>query len=243
MRKILIMFVRIVPTVTTLLLAVSTLGLTASAVDNQGLIWSLETVIQKEMEENHAPGAALVLVKDGQVIYCQDMGRFITMLLQEGRYGKRQLLSEETVETMFRRQASIHPGLDGVTCGFMEQHMGGRRFLVRDGSGLSVRSQIFLLPEENFGYFYVQNCGGDQVIGAIQKNWPGTRPPTSRRHCLSKEWPGCLLSGPVFPHPLWLCWPCCCWGQLQGLGSSVSRCWVGLIAGRWEHGFTFLFSL
>jgi hypothetical protein len=44
-----------------------------------------------------------------------------------------------------------------------------QRGLYRDGSGLGIRSQVYLLPEHNLGYVYVQNAGGDQVVEELNE--------------------------------------------------------------------------
>jgi CubicO group peptidase (beta-lactamase class C family) len=93
----------------------------------------------------------------------EDMGNFIIALLNGGTDGKNRILRQETVEQMFNRQYSPHPSLPGVTYGFMEYSYNGQRALVRDGSGVGIRSQMFLLPEQNLGYFYVQNTRGDEI--------------------------------------------------------------------------------
>jgi CubicO group peptidase (beta-lactamase class C family) len=93
----------------------------------------------------------------------EDMGKFLIALLNGGSYGENRILQEETVEKMFNRQYSSHPSLPGVTYGFMEYSYNGQRALVRDGSGVGIRSRIFLLPEQNLGYFYVQNTRGDTI--------------------------------------------------------------------------------
>lgn len=93
----------------------------------------------------------------------EDMGKFLIALLNGGNYGENRILQEETVEKMFSRQYTAHSSLPGVTYGFMEYLYNGQRGLVRDGSGVGIRSQIFLLPEHNLGYFYVQNTRGDEM--------------------------------------------------------------------------------
>lgn len=93
----------------------------------------------------------------------EDMGKFLIALLNKGEYGQNKILKEKTVEKMLDRQYSSHPSLPGVTYGFMESLYNGQRGLIRDGSGVGVRSQICLLPEYNLGYFYVQNIRGDEM--------------------------------------------------------------------------------
>lgn len=94
----------------------------------------------------------------------EDMGKFLITLLNKDRCKENQILNEETIEKMFSSQYRPHKSLPGITYGFMESFNSGQRGLIRDGSGVGIRSQIYLLPEYNLGYFYVQNSGGDKVI-------------------------------------------------------------------------------
>jgi CubicO group peptidase (beta-lactamase class C family) len=99
----------------------------------------------------------------------EDMGRFLIALLNNGKFKDIRIINESTAEMILNRQYSTHPYLPGVTYGFMEHFSNGQRGLVRDGSGVGVRSQIFLLPEHNLGYFYVQNTRGDELIEEFNK--------------------------------------------------------------------------
>lgn len=99
----------------------------------------------------------------------EDMGKFIMALLNKGQYDGNRILQEETVEKMLSRQYTPHPSLPGVTYGFMETLYDGQRGLVRDGSGVGIRSQMFLLPEHNLGYFYVQNVRGDEMAEELNE--------------------------------------------------------------------------
>ncbi|UNC92320.1 serine hydrolase domain-containing protein [Candidatus Contubernalis alkaliaceticus] len=99
-----------------------------------------------------------------------DMARFISAILsKEKENHNTQFLSGLTVEKMFSRQYAAHPALPGVTYGFMEHFYNNQRGLIRDGSGLGIRSQIYLLPEHNIGYFFVQNSRGDRLINDFNK--------------------------------------------------------------------------
>ncbi len=99
----------------------------------------------------------------------EDMGKFLIALLNRGQSGGKRILREETVETMLTRQYSPHPSLPGITYGFMEFFRNGQTGLIRDGSGVGIRSQIFLLPEQNLAYFFVQNTRGDEMADAFNE--------------------------------------------------------------------------
>lgn len=94
----------------------------------------------------------------------EDMGKFLIALLNGGYYGENRILQQDTVEKMLSRQYASHPSLPGITYGFMESLCNGQKGLIRDGSGVGIRSQMFLLPEHNLGYFYVQNARGDEMV-------------------------------------------------------------------------------
>jgi CubicO group peptidase (beta-lactamase class C family) len=108
----------------------------------------------------------------------EDMGKFIITLLNRGQFHGARILQEKTVEKMFQRQYSPHPALPGVTFGFMESQYNGQTALLRDGSGVGIRSQIFLLPEQGVGYFYVQNSRGDELADALRDAFLDTFYPT-----------------------------------------------------------------
>ena len=87
-----------------------------------------------------------------------DMASFIIANLEDGRFEGNQLLQKQTVETMHRRQFGHHDKLPGWAYGFYEQYINGYRCLAHGGSNrLGHSSMLFLLPEENFGYFLALN--------------------------------------------------------------------------------------
>lgn len=93
-----------------------------------------------------------------------DIAKFMLALLNGGELAEERILSEKSVEKMLQKQYTSNPQLGGITYGFMEHIYNQQRGILRDGSGVGIRSQIYLLPEHNLGYFYVQNTRGDQVI-------------------------------------------------------------------------------
>ncbi len=110
-----------------------------------------------------------------------DMAHFLIALLERGRYGDAQILEEATVQAMLRRQFAAHPQLPGVTYGFMELLYNDQRAILRDGSGVGIRSQIYLLPEHNLGYFYVQNTRGDELIDELNEAFLNHYYPASKQ--------------------------------------------------------------
>lgn len=98
-----------------------------------------------------------------------DMAHFVIALLNDGRYMDAQILSPRSAQAMLEGQFSPSPDFPGVTYGFLEHFYKGQRGLMRDGSGLRTRAQVYVLPEHNIGYVYVQNTSGDEVIDAINE--------------------------------------------------------------------------
>ncbi len=121
----------------------------------------------EEKEERYVPNPYLYLhtpPTGGLTTTALDMGLFLQALLNKEVPG----LGAQSIDAMFERQFSMHPELGGITYGFMEQTAGGVPVLIRDGSGLGIRSQLCLLPDQNTGYFYVQNTGGDGLLNEFQ---------------------------------------------------------------------------
>ena len=88
----------------------------------------------------------------------RDMANFIIAHLENGRYNDHQLLQESTIKEMHRRQFTHHDKLPGWAFGFYENYINGYRCLVHGGSNrLGHSSQLFMLPDENFGYFLSLN--------------------------------------------------------------------------------------
>jgi CubicO group peptidase (beta-lactamase class C family) len=86
-----------------------------------------------------------------------DMAHFMIALLQDGRYGDTHILNKDTVQLMFQRQFSAHPGLGGVTYGLFEIFGNRQRLLIRDGDGWGFRSRMVLIPDQNLGFFVNYN--------------------------------------------------------------------------------------
>lgn len=98
-----------------------------------------------------------------------DMAHFVIALLNDGRYEDVQILSPTSTQAMLETQIAPYPDFPGVTFGFLEHFSNYQRGLIRDGSGLRTRAQVYLLPEHHLGYIYVQNTSGDEVIDELNE--------------------------------------------------------------------------
>jgi CubicO group peptidase (beta-lactamase class C family) len=88
-----------------------------------------------------------------------DMARFMIAHLEQGRLGNARLLEPETIAAMHRRQFTNHPAVAGLTYGFQELRIAGRRILAQPGDMLHFTAALFMLPEEGLGLFVAYNRG------------------------------------------------------------------------------------
>ena len=86
-----------------------------------------------------------------------DMARFLIAHLQRGTYEGARILGESTLERMHARQFAPHPGTSGWAYGFWEDRHKGGRGLMHDGGGKGYRALVYLLPEQNIGFFLAYN--------------------------------------------------------------------------------------
>ena len=85
------------------------------------------------------------------------MAHFMIAHLQDGRYRDKRILPEGAARQMRQVQHSNHPGQWGVGYGFTETYRSGRRVWGHDGGRPGYFSFLFLIPEENLGFFVSTN--------------------------------------------------------------------------------------
>ncbi|MDZ4133240.1 MAG: serine hydrolase domain-containing protein, partial [Dethiobacteria bacterium] len=89
----------------------------------------------------------------------EDMAKFMIAHLQDGRFGDVRILEEVTAREMHRQQFTHHPAQDGMTLGFIEQTINGRRLINHGGNTFLFATGFWLLLEENVGLFISYNGG------------------------------------------------------------------------------------
>lgn len=89
----------------------------------------------------------------------EDMAKFMIAHLQNGRFGDVRILEEATAREMHRQQFTHHPAQDGMTLGFIEQTINGRRLINHGGNTFLFATGCWLLPEENVGLYISYNGG------------------------------------------------------------------------------------
>lgn len=98
-----------------------------------------------------------------------DLAKLVIATTNGGAYMDNNILETNTAQMMLDTQFRSHEGLGGATYGYMESTVNGQRLLIRDGSGVGIRSQVFILPEYDFGFVYLQNTRGDELIDAFNE--------------------------------------------------------------------------
>jgi CubicO group peptidase (beta-lactamase class C family) len=94
-----------------------------------------------------------------------DMAHFMIAHLQNGRYDDARILEEDTAQEMYQRQFTHHPQLAGWTYGFYEHIENGQRAIAHGGDITGFSSLLFLLPEQNLGFFVSFNASVSALFG------------------------------------------------------------------------------
>ncbi len=94
-----------------------------------------------------------------------DMARFMIAHLQDGRYEGGRILEENTAQEMHRQQFTHNPQLDGWAYGFYEHVENGQRAIAHGGDITGFASLLYLLPDENIGFFVSFNASVSPLTG------------------------------------------------------------------------------
>ncbi len=98
-----------------------------------------------------------------------DMAPFMIAQLQDGRYGEHRILAENTTQEMHRQQFTHHPQLPGFAYGFFELYENGQRALAHLGNTTAFSSLLFLLPDQNEGFFVSLNSSVGPHVGGFPR--------------------------------------------------------------------------
>ena len=108
-----------------------------------------------------------------------DMGHFIIAHLNSGRFDHARILSQASVTEMHQQHFTQHPRMPGVAYGFFESYINDRPALFHAGGG-EHESLLYLLPEENLGFYIVYSgeLGKDFLPAFMDHYYPASRPYT-----------------------------------------------------------------
>jgi CubicO group peptidase (beta-lactamase class C family) len=98
-----------------------------------------------------------------------DMGRFLIAHLRRGAYQGRRILRPETVDLMHRRQFAQTPYTSGWAYGLWEDTRSGGRALLHNGGGKGFRALMYLLPQQDAGFFLAYNLADKHDEGELQE--------------------------------------------------------------------------
>lgn len=98
----------------------------------------------------------------------EDMGRLISMLLNDGRAGDTQVLRAESVRTLMQQHYTQDPQLPGMTLGFMQWRYNGQQMIWHDGEHVGFSAQLVIIPEHKAGYFIVSNAQDSELSSALR---------------------------------------------------------------------------
>jgi CubicO group peptidase (beta-lactamase class C family) len=94
-----------------------------------------------------------------------DMAKFMIAHLQNGSYGKAQILEEETARQMHSQLYTPDPRITGMAYGFFEDVVNGQRIISHGGDTILFHTGLFLIPEQNVGLFVSTNAVGGAKVG------------------------------------------------------------------------------
>ncbi len=95
-----------------------------------------------------------------------DMARFMLAHLQGGQLDGARILEETTTSTMQTQLFTHHSSLNGMTHGFMEGNFNGRRVLYHPGGTMLYDTVLYLLPDEQIGFF-MTHSGGSHMANLL----------------------------------------------------------------------------
>lgn len=114
-----------------------------------------------------------------------DMAHLNLMLLGEGRFQGRRVLSEEHAKAMVTRQYTNHPDQPGYSYTLFENQWNGITTFSHAGSMAGYAAMLYLVPEHELGIFISANQESGALIDAVVSPLlaallPGAAPPERR---------------------------------------------------------------
>jgi CubicO group peptidase (beta-lactamase class C family) len=100
-----------------------------------------------------------------------DMAPFMMAHLQNGKYGDRRILQDQTAEMMHARQFSMDPSVNGMALGFYEENRNGLRIIGHGGDLNYFHSDMHLIPSEGLGFFVSYNSLGKAELDVRTALW------------------------------------------------------------------------
>lgn len=125
-----------------------------------------------------------------------DMARFMIAHLQGGQAFGGRILGEETARRMANQLYTYHPQLDGMAHGFIQGTFNERPVLYHPGGTMLFDTGLYMLPQEEVGFF-ISHSGGNALVNLtifqafMDRYFPGeSSPPTVKPGDVSREFAG-----------------------------------------------------
>ncbi|HAJ62859.1 MAG TPA: serine hydrolase [Cyanobacteria bacterium UBA8543] len=113
---------------------------------------------------NTIPGNALMAT-------ATDIAHFAIAHLQNGRYGEARILNESTAQLMHRQHFAHYPGMVGSAYGFVQRMPNQQRAIMHSGRHSGYTSQLYLLPDQNLGFFVACNNNPTSLTDELVKQF------------------------------------------------------------------------
>jgi hypothetical protein len=100
-----------------------------------------------------------------------DMSRFMIAHLQGGRFGDKQILSQQTAQLMHQPSETGLPGFDTMAHGFFSGDRNGHAYIGHGGDSIFFHTEMNLLPQDGVGIFYTFNSRGkNDAVYALRQS-------------------------------------------------------------------------
>jgi len=95
-----------------------------------------------------------------------DMARFMLACLNGGALGEARILEDDTLEAMYARYFTHHPGLEGMGIGFFRETINGKAAVSHTGYLRGFSTVLALFPAEGIGIF-LSNNGDSNAFNSL----------------------------------------------------------------------------
>jgi CubicO group peptidase (beta-lactamase class C family) len=149
------------------------LGMTHSGCLTGGLPAELAVAYEYVAGRHRALSPDYLQVSSAGAFYTTgtDLARFLIAHLRGGAIGHRRVLQPETVRIMHARQFSQTAQTSGWAYGFWEDSRDGHRALLHNGGGKGFRALVYLLPEQDAGFFLAYNLADRHEDGELLESF------------------------------------------------------------------------
>ena len=118
----------------------------------------------------------------------RDMCNFMIAHLQNGKFGDKQILREETAKKMHSRLFDADDRLNGMAHGFYEESRNGHPIIGHGGDTEYFHSDLHLILDSNVGFFVSYNSAGKGEVSSrsilfesfLDRYFPYTPPPAGK---------------------------------------------------------------